>query len=258
MSDEDAPPPGPAGESPTTVDADADRDAAVERAAAALRAGRLVVLPTDTVYGVAADAFSRTGTDRVFAAKKRSRSFPLPVLIRSPKQLLGLVTGIPEAAEALMAAYWPGALTIVVHADPNLQWDLGDNRGTVAVRMPFDEVTLAIIRAIGPLAVTSANLSGQPPATDAAAARRALGDEVAVYVDDGPRRGASPSTIVDLTRAEPHVLRAGGLPGEEVLAVARGELAPLEAGAGEDRASTDDGDEPGAAGDPGSGSAGQP
>jgi L-threonylcarbamoyladenylate synthase len=205
------------------------RDDAVSRAAAALREGDLVVLPTDTVYGVAADAFSADGTRRIFEAKRRSRRFPLPVLVRSPKQLAGLVTTVPEAAERLMAAYWPGALTIVVPCDPNLMWDLGDNEGTVAVRMPLDDVTLDVIRAVGPLAVTSANLSGQPPAVTAEAAELQLGDAVAVYVDDGARRDLRPSTIVDLTRTEPTILRDGALDGDEVLAVARGELDPVDA-----------------------------
>lgn len=206
-----------------------DRDRAVEAAAAALRGGNLVVLPTDTVYGVAADAFDHEGTVAIFRAKDRARSFPLPVLVRSPKQVIGLVTTIPEAAEHLMAAYWPGPLTLVVRCDPNLTWDLGDNEGTVALRMPLDDVTLDVIRQVGPLAVTSANRSGRPPARTVTEARQSLGDAVQVYVDDGPRTDAPPSTIVDLTRAEPHVLREGAVDAEQALAVARGELAPHEA-----------------------------
>ena len=201
-----------------------DREDGILRAAEALRAGEIVVLPTDTVYGVAADAFSSAGTGRVFTAKERSRRYPLPVLVRNPKQLAGLVTQVPKSAERLMAAYWPGPLTLVVEAEPNLVWDLGRADGTVAVRMPFDDVTLEVIRAVGPLAVTSANRSGQPPATDVAMAREQLGDAVRYYLDDGERRARPPSTIIDLTRREPHVLRAGALDGEEVLAVARGEI----------------------------------
>lgn len=213
------------------ADAAADRDAAVARAVAALRAGLLVVLPTDTVYGVVADAFQPTATRRVFGAKRRSRRFPLPVLVRSPKQLLGLCPAVPDAADRLMAAYWPGPLTLVVRSDEGLSWDLGDARGTVAVRMPLDEVTLDVIREVGPIAGTSANLSGQPPATTASDALRALGDQVEVYVDAGLRREQRPSTIVDLTRDQPHVLRAGPVSEDDVLAVARGELDPLEASA---------------------------
>ncbi len=209
----------------TTVVASSNLDAAVDAAANALRAGKLVVLPTDTVYGVAADAFNPIGTAAVFAAKRRDRSAPLPVLVRSPKQLLGLVTAVPEEVNRLMAAYWPGPLTIVVRSEPNLAWDLGDSDGTVAVRMPFDDATLAIISAVGPLAVTSANLSGNPAATTAQLARTQLGDAVAVYVDGGRRTDTTPSTIVDLTRGEPIILRSGPLDDQEVMGVARGDIA---------------------------------
>lgn len=206
------------------VDARTDLDAAVHAAVTALRGGELVAVPTDTVYGVAADAFNALGTSAIFTAKRRDRRAPLPVLVRSPKQLMGLVTTVPEEANRLMAAYWPGPLTIVVRSEPNLAWDLGDSDGTVAVRMPFDDVTLEIIRAVGPLAVTSANLSGNPAATSAQLARTQLGDAVAVYVDGGPRTDTTPSTIVDLTRSSPVILRSGPLDDEEVLAVARGDI----------------------------------
>ncbi len=205
-----------------------EREESLERAALRLRAGDPIVLPTDTVYGVAADAFRAEGCARIFAVKKRGRAFPLPVLLRSPKQLLGLCTSVPEVAERLMAAYWPGPLTMVVPADPNLRWDLGDARGTVAVRMPLDDVTLAVIREVGPLAVTSANRSGQPAATTAAEAYEQLGDDVPLYLDDGERSSGRPSTIVDLTRTQPHVLRSGDLDEEQILAVARGEIDPTE------------------------------
>jgi L-threonylcarbamoyladenylate synthase len=205
------------------------RDEVVARVAAALRDGEIVVVPTDTVYGVAADAFNPAGTRRVFAAKRRPRSFPLPVLVRSPKQLPGICPEVPKTAENLMAAYWPGPLTIVLPAQPGLAWDLGDNDGTVAVRMPLDDVTLAIIREVGPLAVTSANLSGQPPATTVEEAREQLGSRVRHYVDDGPRTGGIGSTIVDLTRGAARVLRAGVVPDEDALAVAGGDLDPMEA-----------------------------
>ncbi len=216
-------------ETSAIVDATTDRDDAVGVAAEALRDGRLVVVPTDTVYGVTADAFNPVATAAVFAAKHRQRRFPLPVLIRSPKQLMGLVTEVPEMAELLMAAYWPGPLTLVVQADPNLAWDLGTNEGTVAVRMPMDEITLDLIRAVGPLAMTSANLSGNPAATTVEMAQSQLGDDVAVYVDGGRRVETAPSTIVDLTRAEPAILRSGPFDDDEVLAVARGEVEPHQA-----------------------------
>lgn len=205
-----------------------DQGAAVTAAVDALQRGELAVLPTDTVYGVTADAFNSSATAAVFETKRRSRRFPLPVLIRSPKQLAGLCTVVPEPAELLMAAYWPGPLTIVVPSEPNLAWDLGDAQGTVAVRMPFDDVLLDVIRNVGPLAVTSANLAGQSPATTAEGAEQQLGDAVEVYVDDGPRRGRRPSTVVDLTRAAPAILREGAIHGDEALRVARRELDPMD------------------------------
>jgi len=205
------------------------RDEAVLRATEALRDGQLVVLPTDTAYGLAADAFNRRGTARLYGAKQQPRTSPLSVLVRSPKQLAGLTTIVPEAAERLVAAYWPGPLTIVLFAEPNLRWDLGSNQGTVAVRMPLDDVGLAVVRAVGPVAMTTAARPGEPAPTTATAAREAFGDAVELYLDDGPRPGAPGSTIVDLTRAEPQVLRAGRLDDAEVLAVARGQLDPFAA-----------------------------
>lgn len=206
-----------------TIEAGGDnRDKAVAQAAETLRRGELVVLPTDTVYGVAADAFSPTATAKVFTTKGRSRDYPLPVLVDGPTMLPGFVASVSQAAERLMAAYWPGALTLVLAAEEGLMWDLGDNQGTVAVRMPDDEVALATIGSLGPLAVTSANQSGQPAARNVVAAREALGEAIAVYVDDGPREGGRPSTIVDLTRTEPFLIRDGDLPPDEVMDVARG------------------------------------
>jgi L-threonylcarbamoyladenylate synthase len=224
------------------------RDAAVQRAVDALRAGELVVLPTDTVYGLAADAFSLDGTARLFRVKGADRGAPLTVFVRSPKQLAGLTRATGEVADRLVAAYWPGPLTLVLPAEPNLRWDLGAAEGTVAVRMPLDDVALAVVRAVGPVAVTSANAAGQhPPPPTAPAVAALLGDDVACYLDDGPRAADAASTIVDLTRREPVVLRAGALPTDEVLAVARGEVDPFRVG--EDgtlgEAAMDDGDDDG-------------
>jgi tRNA threonylcarbamoyl adenosine modification protein (Sua5/YciO/YrdC/YwlC family) len=205
-----------------------DRDAAIARAAEVLRAAQLVVVPTDTVYGVAADAFDRNATGRIFAAKDRARSHPLPVFVRSQKQLPALTSLTGDVLDRLVTAYWPGPLTIVVPAQSQLRWDLGRNDGTVAVRMPLDPVTLELVRAVGPLAVTSANRSGRPPGATAEDARAQLGEAVDIYLDDGPRDGGLPSTIVDVTRRQPAILREGALPAAEVVAVARGDLDPLE------------------------------
>jgi len=190
---------------------DAERTEGLEAASAALRRGELVVLPTDTVYGVAADAFNPGAVDALLAAKGRGRDMPVPVLVANQEMLAALVGDLPEAARALTAAHWPGALTVVVRHTPHLSWDLGDARGTVAVRMPDDELALDLIARTGPLAVSSANRSGHPPATTMLDARLQLGASVAVYLDGGPRASGTPSSIVDLTGDEPRLLREGAL-----------------------------------------------
>lgn len=198
-----------------------DPQAARDRAVKALREGLLVVLPTDSVYALCADAFSKLGTQRLFGAKRRGRATPLSVLIRSPRQTVGMVQHISEAAERLMAAYWPGPLTLVFNAVEGLSWDLGDTAGTVSLRMPTDDVLLDLIADVGPLAVTSANRRGEPVPPTAAAARRQLGLAVALYVEDGERAGLA-STVVDVTRDRAEVLREGAVPADHIRLVAEG------------------------------------
>lgn len=218
-------------EGPRILDALADPEGSVARAAEAIARSGVVVLPTDTLYGLGADAFDAAACARVFAAKARPRSMPLPVLVRSPKQVTGLVGDVDPRAERLMAAYWPGALTLVVRALPDLAWDLGETAGSVAVRMPADDVALALIAAVGPLAVTSANRSGRAPATTVGDALAQLGADVDVYLDAGERGAGVASTIVDLTGPEVRTLRDGALDAEDVVAVAEGRLDPFEAAA---------------------------
>ncbi|CAA9368781.1 MAG: Threonylcarbamoyl-AMP synthase [uncultured Nocardioides sp.] len=201
---------------PTSTDE--ETEAAVEAAAAAVRRGELVVIPTDTVYGIAADAFSHDAVRALLDAKGRGREMPPPVLVSAVTTLDALAVGIPEWARALVAEFWPGPLTLVLHQQTSLMWDLGDTRGTVAVRMPDDELALAVLERTGPLAVSSANLTGRPAAVDADAAEQMLGDAVAVIVDAGPSRGGEASTIVDAT-GEGRVLRLGALSLEQLNAV---------------------------------------
>jgi tRNA threonylcarbamoyl adenosine modification protein (Sua5/YciO/YrdC/YwlC family) len=204
----------------TTYDCRTDHATGVAEAVEALRRGELVVLPTDTVYGVAADAFSPAAVGRLLEAKGRGRDMPTPVLVPSARTLEGLAENVPQVARDLVDAFWPGALTLVLRQAPTLAWDLGDTKGTVAVRMPLDVVALAVLEKTGPLAVSSANRSGLPPALDAAEAARQLGTAVDVYLDGGPCQEAVPSTIVDLTGDTPVVLRLGALSLEELRAVA--------------------------------------
>jgi len=180
-------------------------------ARSAIRRGELVVIPTDTVYGVAADAFNPAAVEALLAAKGRGRDMPVPVLVANAEMLVALVGELPDAAKSLTDEYWPGALTLVVRHTPHLSWDLGDARGTVAVRMPDDDLALDLIARTGPLAVSSANRTGHPPATTMLEARLQLGAAVAVYLDGGPRPSATPSSIVDLTGDEPRLLREGAL-----------------------------------------------
>src|SRR5450432_1239432 len=188
---------------------DSERIAGVAAAAAAVLAGALAVLPTDTVYGIGADAFRPAAVISLLAAKGRGRQMPPPVLVGSVRAASALVEDLGPYGQELIDEFWPGGLTLVFRASRSLQWDLGETRGTVAVRMPQHPVALELLKQTGPMAVSSANLSGSAAATTAAGAREQLGDSVAVYLDGGPCQADVPSTIVDLTSDVPRLLRAG-------------------------------------------------
>lgn len=184
---------------------------ALDEAVNTLGRGGLVVLPTDTVYGIAADAFTPPAVAALLAAKGRGRQMPPPVLVPDARTLDGLCTEVPQEVRDLVAAFWPGGLTIICRAQPSLAWDLGETHGTVAVRMPDHPAALALLRRTGPLAVSSANLSGRPAALDAVDARDQLGDSVQVYLDAGPVTGGVASTIVDATSGTLRLVRAGAI-----------------------------------------------
>ena len=208
---------------------------ALARAAAHVRAGGLLILPTDTVYGIGALASDAAGVSRLLAAKGRDRRMPPPVLVADPAQAFDVVARLPDAARALIGAFWPGALTLVLDARADLDWDLGESGGTVALRMPDHPLALELLRRTGPMAVTSANRTGLAPATDAAAAlaafpgRVALADDAAagphgadiLLLDGGPTPGPVPSTIVSLAGGSPGpvVVREGVVPRAELAAV---------------------------------------
>lgn len=195
---------------------DDEREAAIEAASMAIRRGELVVLPTDTVYGIAADAFSADAVHALLNAKNRGRDMPPPVLVSAATTLDALAVGVPDYARTLIEKFWPGPLTIVCRQQASLQWDLGETRGTVAVRMPDHEVTLAVLERTGPLAVSSANLSGRPAAVDADQAESMLGDRVEVIIDGGSSEGGDASTIVDCTGDQGRILRRGALSVEDL------------------------------------------
>ena len=196
---------------PFATESAEDRESAIEAASLAIQRGDLIVLPTDTVYGVAADAFDPAAVSSLLAAKGRGREMPPPVLVSAISTIDALAVNIPSYARALVEEFWPGPLTLVCHQQASLQWDLGDTRGTVAVRMPNHDIALEILERTGPLAVSSANRTGMPAATDAEQAMEMLGDEVAVIVDGGASPGGEASTIVDATGPQGRVLRRGAL-----------------------------------------------
>ncbi|WP_375500913.1 L-threonylcarbamoyladenylate synthase [uncultured Jatrophihabitans sp.] len=187
------------------------RDDAIQTAAHSVTSGELVVLPTDTVYGLGADAFDSVAVADLLRAKGRGRDMPVPVLVGSWTTIDGLVSAVDARMRALIEAFWPGGLTIVVRHAQSLTWDLGDADGTVAVRMPLHPVAIELLEKTGPMAVSSANKSGQPAAQTAAEAQAQLGEDVAVYLEDGPVAAGVASTIVDLTGPHPKVLRAGAV-----------------------------------------------
>lgn len=188
----------------------------VTEAAAAVRRGELVVLPTDTVYGIGADAFTPSAVTALLDAKGRGREMPPPVLVGTVRAANALVEDLGPYGQDLIDAFWPGPLTLVCKANRALSWDLGDTKGTVALRMPLHPVALELLKETGPMAVSSANRSGSPAATTAAEAEDQLGESVAVYLDGGPTTDNTPSTILDLTTAVPRLLRAGAIPVEKL------------------------------------------
>jgi len=187
------------------------RRAGLEAAAFAAQTGNLVVMPTDTVYGIGANAFNAAAVRDLLAAKGRGPDMPVPVLVGSWTTIDGLTMAVSPVARTLIEAFWPGGLSLVIEHAPSLSWDLGDSRGTVMVRMPLHPVALDLLRMVGPMAVSSANRTGMPPATTAAAATEQLGDDVAVYLDGGPAPIGVASTVVDLTGVTPRVLRQGAV-----------------------------------------------
>jgi tRNA threonylcarbamoyl adenosine modification protein (Sua5/YciO/YrdC/YwlC family) len=192
------------------------RDEGLAAAAAAVADGQLVVLPTDTVYGVGADAFNPAAVSALLAAKGRGRNMPPPVLVGSVRAAAALTESLGAFGQDLIDEFWPGPLTLVFRASPTLLWDLGDTMGTVAVRMPLHPVALDLLRRTGPMAVSSANRHSLPAATTADEAQTQLGDAISVYLDGGPCADNAPSTILDLTGTVPRMLRAGALSVEDI------------------------------------------
>ncbi|MBO0820654.1 MAG: threonylcarbamoyl-AMP synthase [Nocardiopsaceae bacterium] len=192
------------------------KEAGLVAAVTAVQHGGLVVLPTDTVYGIGADAFTPSAITALLAAKGSSRAVPPPVLVGSVRAASALAESLGAYGQDLIDEFWPGPLTLVFRASTTLAWDLGETRGAVAVRMPLHPVALDLLRRTGPMAVSGAGRHGQPSATTAARAREEFGESVSVYLDDGPCADTAPSTIVDLTGPAPRVLRAGVITADQL------------------------------------------
>ncbi|WP_313006649.1 L-threonylcarbamoyladenylate synthase [Corynebacterium variabile] len=196
-----------------------DHEAGLAAALAAVKGGRLIVMPTDTVYGIGADAFDNDAVASLLAAKHRGPDYPTPIVVGSWDTVTGLVRDADARMKALVEAFWPGGLTIVTHQAPSLPWNLGDTRGTVALRMPLHPVAIELLQQTGPMALSSANVHGQPSALSAAQAREQLGDSVSVYLDGGPATIGTSSTIVDLSGRRPRILRHGAIEAARVAEV---------------------------------------
>jgi len=208
---------------------------ATEAARQAIEAGECIVLPTDTVYGIGVDAFSAKAVQRLLDAKQRGRDMPPPVLIGESTLIRALAVDVPEMAKDLVEKHWPGALTASCHIQPSLRMDLGETEGTIALRVPDHELAREILRRTGPMAVSSANISGRPAALTCDEAIEQLGDSVAIYLDGGPLQdaGGAPSTIVDFTRHDDgQVLRRGAISVETLRETAPNLLDLIDEGTG--------------------------
>ena len=199
-----------------------DEEAAFDAAQAAVAAGEVIVVPTDTIYGVGALATSGAAVQRLLDAKERGRDMPPPVLVAEVAMVRALAAGVDERLTALADAFWPGALTIVVAARDSLRMDLGDRGDTIAVRVPDQAFTRELLRRTGPLAVSSANVHGHAAATTIAEAVEQLGERCSVYLDAGVVNDPVPSTIVDLTSEQATVLREGRISVSELNAAVPG------------------------------------
>ena len=193
-----------------------ERAAGLHAAVGAARAGRLVVLPTDTLYGLGCDAFDSEAVSALLAAKHRGRDMPVPVLVGSWHTVDGLVQRVSPQARELVQSFWPGGLSLVVEQAPSLAWDLGDTDGTVMLRMPLHPVAIELLRETGPMAVSSANISGHTPPSTVTEARQQLNQAVSVYLDGGECPIGQPSSIIDISGETPKLLREGAISAERI------------------------------------------
>ena len=203
-----------------SCDDPAERARGIARAITAASRHQLVVIPTETSYAVACDAFSPRGVERLNEAKGRHPREPLPVMVGSLKAAKAIMGTLYPQGEALIEGFWPGPLTAVVPQQTTLTWDIGGDTSVVAVRMPLHPVALEVLQGVGPMVVVTANRAGEPVPLTCDEAQAQLDTSVTVYLDSGLRPVGEPSTVVDLTEREPAVLRPGAFSEVELRTVA--------------------------------------
>ena len=196
----------------------ADNEKSLYRASEILKRGGLVAFPTDTVYGVGALASHGKAVESIYAAKDRPLEKSIPLLVNGLGDFEKVAKDIPPMAMKLAAHYWPGPLTLVVPKDPSLPGEIS-SKPTVGVRVPDHPTTLALLKITGPLAVTSANISGQPSPKRAAQVFHQLNGRIPLILDGGKAPGGMPSTVVDCTGREPVILRDGPISAEDIHSV---------------------------------------
>jgi len=200
------------------VDAGAPQHDAIEEAATWIRQGGVIVIPTDTLYGLAVDPFNATAVARIFAIKGRSRDQALPLLAADPTQIAAHFGPLPQPVERLAARFWPGPLTLLLPAPTTFAPEVSGGTGLVGVRVPADAIARAVCAGAGrPITATSANVSGQPATADPDEVERTLGDAVDFLLDTGSTPGGAPSTIVDTAAGRPRLIRAGAVPWDDIV-----------------------------------------
>jgi L-threonylcarbamoyladenylate synthase len=200
------------------VDPGSPQRDAIQEAAKWILSGGVVALPTDTLYGLAADPFSPAAVARVFQVKGRAAERALPLIAADREQVSAQLGPLTATSARLAERFWPGPLTLLVVAPRELAREVTGGTGRVGVRVPANDVARAICRAAGrPLTATSANLSGEPATADPDRVERTLGDRIDLLIDTGPARGGAASTIVDVTGAEPALVRAGAIAWDDIL-----------------------------------------
>ena len=201
------------------VDPAAPQRDAIDEAAKWIRAGSVVAIPTDTLYGLAADPFNAGAVAQVFVVKGRAAARALPLIAADAAQIARHLGALPEIAMRLADHFWPGPLTMLMAAAAALAPDLSGGTGKVGVRVPADPIARAVCAACGhPVTATSANASGEPAPATADEVERMMGDRLEFLLDAGPTRGGAPSTIVDVTDGEPRLVRAGAISWDEIQA----------------------------------------